>query len=98
MTRMEAMKKYGAPKQCPACRSCNTFERTDLLGTHHCLSCNHEWMPEPKPETVDERLDRLDAEYRAALEDDDVPAGKATKLGRERDELASTAMNTRRAK
>lgn len=43
MTRMEALKKYGAPKQCPACRSCNTFERTDKPGTHHCLSCNHEW-------------------------------------------------------
>ena len=80
MTRMEGLKKFGATKQCPVCRSCQTFERTDEPGTHRCLSCNHEWTPSapkpPKAETVDERLDRLEAEYQKALNDDDATNGE----------------------
>ena len=38
-------------------------------------------------ETVDERLDRLDAEYREALRNDDVPVERAAEIRRERDEL-----------
>lgn len=97
MTRMEGLKKYGASKQCPVCRSCQTFERTDEPGTHRCLSCNHEWTPNaPKPptaETVDERLDRLEAEYQQAL-NDDVPAPRAKEIMDEMGSLVSSEMGT----
>lgn len=97
MTRMEGLKRYGANKQCPVCRSCTTFERADKPGTHRCLSCGHEWTPNapkpPKTETVDERLDRLEAEYQAALDDDDIPAGRATEIRRQMESLVSAEFN-----
>lgn len=55
-----------------------------------------------KTETVNERIDRLDAEYREALKDDNVPAGVATEIRREREELLGRvgwdAMMTKAAK